>query len=138
MIGLNWLPNHTDWRGALKSVTGSDDERKAELLSLARFNLDFIKTNSIDGLYSKLSDEARGKGFSTKPIRLAILGSCTLAQLHPAIRVAGLRREIAIAIYEADYGQYWQELTDTSSSLHEFKPDMILFALDGHHLAAGV
>jgi FkbH-like protein len=52
--------------------------------------------------------------------------------------VAGLRREIAISIYEADYGQYWQELTDTASGLYEFKPSTILFALDGYHLAAGV
>src|SRR5215212_8142793 len=65
-------------------------------------------------------------------------GSSTMAHLHSAIRVAGLRRGLWISIYENDYGQYWQELTDPASALHEFKPNAVLFALDPHHLAAGL
>jgi FkbH-like protein len=73
-----------------------------------------------------------------KPVRLALLGSCTLSHLHPAIRVAGLRRDIPIEVYENNFGQYWQELSDTTSDLYAFGPTMVLFALDGRHLAAGV
>jgi FkbH-like protein len=76
--------------------------------------------------------------FSGNLIRLAILGSCTLSQLHGGIRVAGLRREIGIAIYEAEFGQYWQELADLDSDLYGFKPNVVLFALDARHLAAGI
>ncbi len=71
-------------------------------------------------------------------MRLAILGSSTLAHLNAAIRVAGLRRGIHITVYENDYGQYWQELTDPGSALHRFAPTMVLFALDAYHLTAGV
>ena len=47
-----------------------------------------------------------------KPVRLAILGSSTLAHLHSAVRIGGLRRGIWIETYENDYGQYLQELVD--------------------------
>lgn len=71
-------------------------------------------------------------------MRLAVLGSCTLTHLLPAIRVAGLRRDIQIDIYEGAYGQYWQELSDPPADLLAFRPSMVLLALDAHHLAAAV
>ena len=135
MTELTWLPDILDWRGSVKLVRGDELVRKAELLALSRHRLDFIRTNSIDTLLSKMTADA---GDFSSHVRLAILGSCTLAQVHPAIRVAGLRREIAITVYEGEYGQYWQELTDASSGLREFKPTTILFALDAHHIAAGI
>jgi FkbH-like protein len=75
---------------------------------------------------------------SSKPVRLAILGSSTLAHLHAAIRVGGLRRGIWIDTYESGYGQYRQELLDSNSALHEFKPTAVLFAFDAYHLTQGV
>ena len=75
---------------------------------------------------------------ATKPIRLALLGSCTLSHLHSAIRVAGMRRGLWIETYESDYGQYLQELEDPASALHEFKPNAILLVLDAYHLTSGV
>ena len=81
---------------------------------------------------------ARRKGLATKPVRLAVLGSSTLTHLLPAIRVAGLRRDIWIDTYENDYGQYWQELSEPDSALHEFRPTAVLLALDAHDLTAGV
>jgi FkbH-like protein len=138
MSGLNWLPEITEWRSKLKGLPTDQLQRRTELIALSRFSLDFIQTNSIDSFFSELSDDAKISGFTNQPVRLAILGSCTLAQLHPAIRVAGLRRETVYSIYETEYGQYWQELTDVASGLHDFKPTTILFALDAHHLAAGV
>jgi FkbH-like protein len=77
-------------------------------------------------------------GLATKPVRLAVLGSSTLTHLLPAIRVAGLRRSIWIDTYENDYGQYWQELSDPASKLHEFRPTAVLLALDAYDLTAGV
>ena len=71
-------------------------------------------------------------------MRLAILGSSTLAHLHAPIRVAGLRRNIWIDTYETDYGQYQQELLDSSSALHAFRPDAVLFAFDSRHLTQGL
>ena len=61
-----------------------------------------------------------------------------MAHPHGAIRVAGLRRGIWIDIYENDYGQYLQELTDPTSAAHDFGPTTVLLALDAHHLVAGI
>jgi FkbH-like protein len=138
MTNITWLPEANDWRKEFKSISGNDFERATKLIALARYRLDFIRTNSIDATFARLAEGAQLSGFTAKPVRLAILGSCTFAQLHPAIRVAGLRREIFVSIYEGEFGQYWQELTDPSASIHEFKPNTILFALDGYHLAAGI
>ena len=49
-----------------------------------------------------------------------------------------LRRNIWVGTYENDYGQYLQELHDTSSALHEFRPTTVLFAFDSYHLTQGV
>ncbi len=66
---------------------------------------------------------------------MALLGSSTLKHLVPGIRVAGLRRGLWIEVYEAEYGQYLQELMDSGSALHAFHPEFICFAMDAHHLA---
>jgi predicted enzyme involved in methoxymalonyl-ACP biosynthesis len=73
-----------------------------------------------------------------KPVRLALLGSATLAHLHPAIRVAGLRRGLWVETYENAYGQCRQELSNPDSGLHGFGPTAILLALDAWHLTAGI
>jgi FkbH-like protein len=138
MTQLAWLPENPEFRDTVKKLSSRAAECRSQLVALSRYRLDFIRTNTLDTLLGKLTAEVGTLDFGTKPIRLAILGSCTLAQVHPAIRVAALRREIAVTIYEGDFGQYWQELSDTSSALHEFKPNTILFALDAHHLAGGV
>jgi len=70
-----------------------------------------------------------------EPVRVAILGSATISHLPAGIRVAGLRHGLAIEIYEAPYGMYWQELMDPSSGLHSFRPEVVLLALDARHLA---
>ncbi len=71
-----------------------------------------------------------------EPVRLAILGSATLSHLPAGIRSAGLRRGLAIEIYQGPYGMYWQELMDAHSGLHAFGPEVLLLALDARHVAA--
>jgi hypothetical protein len=46
--------------------------------------------------------------------------------------------EGAIEIHESACGQYWQELVDRNSTLHAFRPTVVLFAPDAHHLTAGL
>lgn len=138
MSGLYWLPEAADWRDKLRGLGQIAAEPWEEAVALANTRLDFVQTNALDRVVAKLFGGAVPKGLSTKPVRLALLGSSTMAHLHPAIRIAGLRRGLWISIYENDYGQYWQELGDPASGLHQFKPTAILLALDAHHLAAGV
>jgi|SRR5580700_7473578 FkbH-like protein len=138
MTALYWLPEIEDWRARLRGLDNNRDAAWDAASALANSRLDFIRTNALDQMVSRIFGDSPPKTLATKPIRLALLGSSTMVHLHPAIRVAGLRRGLWISIYENDYGQYWQELTDSSSSLHEFKPNAVLFALDPHHLAAGI
>ena len=138
MTVLYWLPEIEDWRARLRALSSDREAAWEEAIALANFRLDFIRTNALDQIVTRIFGDTPPKNLATKPIRLALLGSSTMAHLHPAIRVAGLRRGLWISIYENDYGQYWQELTDPASALHEFKPDAVLFALDSHHLAAGI
>jgi FkbH-like protein len=141
MTQLHWLPEDPAWRARLKALRTEarpPAEAWAEAMALANLRMDFVRTNALDQTVRALFDGKPPAGTGTKPIRLAMLGSCTMAHLHGAIRVAGLRRGIWIDIYENDYGQYMQELVDTDSGLYDFKPNMILLALDAHHLAAGL
>jgi FkbH-like protein len=138
MTSLYWLPELEDWRTRLRALDNKGEAGWAEATALANSRLDFIRTNALDQTVSRIFGDAPPQSLATKPIRLALLGSSTMAHLHPGIRVAGLRRGLWISIYENDYGQYWQELTDPASALYEFKPNAVLFALDPHHLAAGI
>jgi FkbH-like protein len=110
----------------------------SDAVALANHRLDFIRTNALDEIMRRRYQTAAPPKTGTRPIRLAILASSTVAHLHAPIRVGGLRRNIFITTYESDYGQYLQELLDPASRLHAFKPDSILFALDSRHLAQGV
>ena len=140
MTQLHWLTQDPAWRERVKALRSgaSIDNAKAwsEAVALANNRLDFVRTNMLDLAARANFDTAPPPG--VKRIRLAILGSCTTTHLHGAIRVAGLRRGFWIDIYENDYGQYLQELVDADSALHAFRPDVVLVAIDAHHLAAGL
>jgi len=130
---LEWLCQPVEFRARLKAarVKGGAFARQTAI-DLARFDLDFVQTNAVDHLFQSALDEGGGV---TKPLRLAIVGSSTLAHLHASIRVASLRHGVEVTTYEPDYGQYRQELLNPSSGLHAFMPDVVLFAFDAQHLA---
>jgi FkbH-like protein len=135
---LRWLPERADWRAALRALLKSEHECWPGAVALANSRIDFVRTNSLDEAVRRTYASEPPADIGTKPIRLAILGSSTLAHLHPGIRVAGLRRNIWISTYENEYGQYLQELLDTSSALHAFKPNAVLFAFDARHMTQGL
>jgi FkbH-like protein len=128
---LRWLPELPDWRARLRAFAGD----WPEAVALANARLDFVRTNALDAAVRRAGTPS---GLATKPVRLALLGTSTLAHLHAPIRVAGVRRGIWIDTYENDYGQYMQELADTGSALHGFRPSAVLFAFDARHLTQGV
>ena len=137
MTDLHWLPTIPDWRPRLRALGSDPAKTWDEAVALANGRINFVLTNALDEAARRLFPQGPAD-LPTKPIRLAVLGSSTLTHLLPAIRVAGLRRGIWIDTYEADYGQYLQELSDPDSGLHAFKPTAVLLALDSHHLTAGV
>ena len=136
---LSWLPPMPEgWSASLKAVGETADPNAwKSLAALAAFRLDPLATIRLDRRLRKLFKAAPPPKLATKQVRLAILASSTVDHLLPALRVAALRRDIWLDIHTGDYGQYSRELVDTSSDLHEYKPDTVLFALDAHHLLAG-
>lgn len=142
MTDLHWLPAPAaDWKARVRALGGApgdgDDADWAEAVALANVGLNFVQTSALDQAVRRRFP-APPAALATKPVRLALLGSPTMAHLHPAIRMAGLRRGLWIDLYENDFGQYQQELADTGSDLHGFRPTAVLLALDAHHLAAGL
>lgn len=137
MSELYWLPEVPDWRARVFALASAGQDDWVTARQLAEANLNFTRTNMLDTAFRQALASRSPASMLGKPVRLALLGSCTTSHLHAAIRVAGLRRDIPIEIYEPAYGQYWQELVDPGSDLHRFGPDTVLFALDSHHLSAG-
>jgi FkbH-like protein len=137
MTELYWLPKIEAWRERLRRLGDAGDGAWDEAVALAGARLNAVETNGLDTMLRR-AVAAPLKSLADKPVRLALLGSSTMAHLHPAIRVAGLRRRLWVETYENDFGQYWQELADPGSELHRFKPNAVLLALDAHHLAGGV
>jgi FkbH-like protein len=137
MTELHWLPTLPDWRPRLRALPADPAMAWDNAVALANANLNFVLTNALDEMLRRTLPNGP-ESLPTKKVRLAVLGSSTLAHLLPGIRVAGLRRGIQIETYENDYGQYLQELTDPDSALHEFKPTAVLVALDAYHMTAGV
>ncbi len=138
MEQLRWLPEPTDWRPRLRGLAQAGEQAWEQAVALANTRLDFTRTNALDEMVRRRHAEAPPPGIFTRPVRLAILGSSTLAHLHPGIRVAGLRRNIHLSTYENNYGQYLQELLDGNSDLHAFRPNAVLFAFDAYHLTQGL
>jgi len=136
MVELYWLPRIEGWRERLRRL-GDAGRIWDEAVTLAGARLDAVESNALDAMRRRTLPEPP-QGMADTPVRLALLGSSTLAHVHAAIRVAGLRRRLWVETYENDYGQYWQELADHGSTLHRFKPNFVLFALDARHLTGGI
>jgi FkbH-like protein len=137
MVELYWLPKIEQWRDRVRRLAEAGDRLWDEAVTLASAPLDAVQTNALDTM-ARRALAGPPQGLAEKPVRLALLGSSTLAHLHAAIRVAGLRRRMWIETYENDYSQYWQELADPGSALHRFAPNVVLLALDARHLASGI
>ncbi len=129
------MPIDREWQKKLKSLSGCSGKDAWQLLrELANVRLSFVDTLQLDRALQKRFGQSAPEGLTTKPVRLAVLGSSTVEQLLPGIRVGALRRDIWLTTYTASYGQYLQELLDSESSLHRFAPNAVLFALDAQHL----
>jgi FkbH-like protein len=137
-IGLTpyWLPELPEFVARVKALEALSDPAAiwAEIVALADTRLDFVRTLRLDRILLRHFGSAPPPKLATRPIKLAVLGSSTLAHLVPSMRIAAARRGIWLRVYEGDYGQYLQELSDPAAPLHDFKPDAVLLALDAPHL----
>jgi len=133
---LFWLSEDPTWGEKYQAASSANTPAWELMVGLANHQLDMLRTNRLDKLLRRAFAEPP-IALRFKPIRLALLSSSTLDHLPPAIRVAGLRRNLWIDVYAGDYGQYQQELIDTQSALHRAAPDEVLFAFDHAHLFGG-
>lgn len=137
---LHWLPiPPQDWRQRASAATTDSDPIRAwsELRALSLTNLDHAGITRLAHSLTKRFPQAPSH-LSTRPVRLAVLGSSTTSHLLPSINVAALRRGIWITFLEGDYGQYVTDLETPSDALRAFAPDAVLLAIDARHLTQGV
>jgi FkbH-like protein len=132
---LEWLPEREDWASLADAVRHQEPQEAIHSLRvLANSRMDFVRAWRLDKMLQRYRSEHDLTSFLPH-LRLALIGSSTLSHLHAGIRLAALRRGILVDVYEGIYGMYRQELMDQTSGLHSFRPDVILIALDAHHLA---
>lgn len=138
MIEFSWLPADPEWNERISRIPEDGDaaSRWVKLGIAAQKRIDFMQTAKLDRILRKAFPDGPPSA-AGKPLRLALLGSSTLKHLVPAIRVGALRHGVWVEIFEGEYGQYRQDLVDTSDDLANFKPDVVLLALDAHHVTAG-
>ena len=133
--GLYWLPPH----GAFAARARAAREGGIlwpDLVTLARHDLDAIATDRVAKLRRQHFPAGAPAGSGTRDVRLALLGSLTLAQLEPGIIAGGLRRGLWVETYAAEFGQYLQEILEPQSGLAGFAPTHILFAFDARSATA--
>lgn len=106
--------------------------RLAAFAGLADARLGLLETVQLDtALTRALSEGADPRAAGLEPVRVALLASATADHLLPALRVAGLRRGLAVTAMAGAYGQYRRELLDPSdpAGLGGFGPDVVILAL---------
>jgi FkbH-like protein len=130
-MNMQWLPKPTEFSKQLNEVKKAPvGEAWTLLTAIAQYDLNFLETMQVDKVLKEKFGDAPPPGLPTQPIRLALLSSSTVDQLLPGIRVGALRRNLWVSTYLTDYGQSLQELMDSSSRLHAFKPTVVLVAFD--------
>lgn len=87
---------------------------------------DYIFLAKAAKLLSRLRQ--RGEPLWLRKTRIALLSSTTTDLLSPLLRLACFRDEIEAELYVAPYGNYQQEIFNSSSGLYAFRPDIVLIA----------
>ena len=137
---LYWLLVDPNWNAALPSIGDTPDSSTwAKLVGLANARLDLVGTIRLDRYLDllRMFGATPPPGLTTRPVRLAVLGSSTVDHSHAGIRVACLRRGLWVTTWQGDYGQYAEALRDPNSSLRQWAPTDVTFAPDARHPLRG-
>ncbi|HEY2841734.1 MAG TPA: HAD-IIIC family phosphatase [Pirellulales bacterium] len=110
----------------LKSAVQAGDyvSATAALRKAISPGLDYTSAQSLHRVYKSLKDQPKLGG----PLRLAVLGSFTTGQLISMIELSLFSAGIVAEVYEADYGVFRQEILDPTSTLYEFRPQVMFLA----------
>src|ERR1700704_6121000 len=94
---LHWLPRPSTWSQDIALVEPGAAAWPA-LCALARARIDALETRSLDRKRQRLLTDPP-EDLVAPAIRLAVLASSTVDHLLPAIRVAGMRRDLWIETF---------------------------------------
>ncbi len=136
-LDLVWLPPAAAWKEDLDAARQQPPAVALESFQrLANTRMDFVRAGQLDKAVQRyLAEHAGSNALPAWPVlRVALLGSSTLSHLLPGIRLGALRRGFLLDLYTGPYGLYLQELMDTASGLHRFRPEFVCFLLDAVHL----
>jgi FkbH-like protein len=136
VVDLYWLPPPAYGENRLRPAVRGEEVSWPDLVAAAKSRLSFVQTNQLDRalLRHGLVAGESGSSGTAATLRLAFLSSTTADHLLAGIRVAGLRRNVAVQVYVGGYGQYMQELQQRESDLLKFRPEIVLFAFHAEHL----
>ena len=110
------------------SKQGANEEAFKHLISVVDTEADYSLWQSAAQLLPKdLNGTYPG---IRRTAKIALLGSSTTAHFVPLLRLAAARHGVGLEIFEANYGQFRQELLDPESQTYAFNPDFILLAVD--------
>ena len=133
-LDLTWLPLLPDWKTSLDAARQEPPHAAfSSFVRLANSRLDFVRAGQLDKAVVRYREQW-GAPADLPVVRLALLGSSTLAHLLAGIRLGALRRGFLLDVYIGAYGQYRQELADPTSALYRFEPQIVCFAFDAAHL----
>lgn len=131
---LDWLVRSDD----VPLLAGRDipapDDLARQFQALSHHDFTFAQILKLDRRLRALAAAHDGAPAGLVPLKLAVLGSATLDQLLPALRVVAVRHGFHLVLHTGDYGQYLAAVMDRTSALHAFAPDVVLLALDAGHL----
>ena len=75
---------------------------------------------------------------SLKQYRVALLSSFTIEFIIDPLIVQGFLEGLDVEIYQAGFGQFRQEILDSSSGLYAFQPDLVVLACEGRDWMPGL
>jgi len=134
---MNWLPLPSAFAADLRAaaIASAPTERLERLARLSNQRLDFLQTIQLEkAIRRERAASAAVDWPEFRPLKLALLASCTADQLVPGITVAALRRRLLLDTFVAPYGQYRQAILDIGSPLREYRPNFILLSLSAQQI----
>ncbi len=84
--------------------------------------------------FSQLKKNLKSDFTGLKPIKLAVLGDTATQFLTQALRGLGYDHGLDLQIWEADFNQIEQQISDSQSELYAFNPEIVLIFQASHKL----
>jgi FkbH-like protein len=127
--GGPWLAEALLARARLHRDLGNIPGAFLDLRSAALGRHDFSFLTKAARLFDRLAQKERPPG---RPIRIALLSSCTSDLLAPLLRLAFFREGLCASLYVGPFGNQRQEVLDPASRLYGFAPEVLIIGTNWH------